>query len=148
MTEAISASARADLHDRVREWHQAQVAAGNLEQAEAFALEVGRVAAECVFECAVATCATRVGYQGPVTACACGRGARFVGYRRRWVRGQPGEVAVTRAYYHCRACGQGHCPWDREQGLGPEAMTNGMKVKKATKSGRFVFCVVVFVLVC
>jgi len=139
MTTQVSVSARADLHDLVREWYRTQAGASNLEQAEAFALEVGRVVAECVFECAVATCGTRAGYCGSARTCPCGQRARFVGYRRRWVRGQPGEVEVTRAYYHCRECGQGQCPWDREQGLDQNTLTPGFKANLAELCGRLVF---------
>jgi hypothetical protein len=91
MTWEISASARADLHALVREWCRANAGSANLEQAEQFALEVGRVAAECAFECAVETCGTQAGYRGSFLPCRCGGRARFVGYRRRWVRGADGR---------------------------------------------------------
>ena len=139
MTELVSASARADLHALVREWCRAQTDPTDLEQAEQFALAVGQVVAECAFECAVEACGTRAGYCGPALPCPCGQGARFVGYRRRWVRGQPGEVAVTRAYYHCRECGAGQCPWDREQGLDQGTLTPLLKTRVADLCGRLVF---------
>lgn len=31
-----------------------------------------------------------------------------------------GSVDVERAYYHCPHCHHGHCPWDRDLGLGPD----------------------------
>jgi len=139
MTTLVSASARADLHALVREWYRTQPPAMELAGAEAFALAVGQVVAECVFEEAVAACGTRAGYQGPFLPCPCGRPARFVGYRRRWVRGQPGEVPVTRAYYHCRECSQGQCPWDRTQGLDQDTLTPGFKACVADLCGRLVF---------
>ncbi len=123
MTELLSASQRADLHGVVREWYQAQPQAQNLAEAEAFAGEVGQAAAASAFACGVQVCGTRAGYGGTQVPCACGRGARFVGYRRRWVRGVPGEVGVSRAYYHCPACQTGVVPWDREQGLDAQAFT-------------------------
>jgi len=139
MTDQVSVSARADLHALVREWCRAQTPVPDLEGAEAFALAVGRVVAECVFECAAEACGTRAGYRGAAVACPCGRSARFVGYRRRWVRGQPGTVAVTRAYYHCRECGSGQCPWDQEQGLDQDTLTPGLKACVAELCGRLVF---------
>jgi len=139
MTELVSAAAQADLRALVREWYRTQAHPTDLEQAEQVALAVGQVVAECVFEEAVDAWGTRVGYRGPKLACSCGEPARFVGYRRRWVRGQPGEVAVTRAYYHCRACGQGQCPWDREQGLDQHTLTPLLKTRVAELCGRLVF---------
>lgn len=34
-----------------------------------------------------------------------------------------GGLRLTRCYYHCRACGRGHVPWDHELGLGARALT-------------------------
>jgi hypothetical protein len=34
-----------------------------------------------------------------------------------------GEVELVRSYYHCRACGQGHLPWERTLGLGAQRLT-------------------------
>jgi len=139
MTELVSATAQADLRALVREWCRTQAHPTTLEQAEQVALAVGQVVAECVFEEAVEACGTRVGYGGPKCACAGGEAARFVGYRRRWVRGQPGEGAVTRAYYQCRACGKGQCPWDQEQGLDQHTLTPLLKTRGADLCGRLVF---------
>ncbi|HEV3049557.1 MAG TPA: ISKra4 family transposase [Longimicrobium sp.] len=123
MTQCLSASQRADLHAVVREWYRAQPPAQDLAAAEQFATEVGRAAAACAFECGVQACGTRAGYHGTSVRCACGQSARFVGYRRRWVRGVPGEVGVTRAYYHCGACHCGIVPWDAAQGLDQQVFT-------------------------
>ncbi len=139
MIGQVSTSARADLHAVVCQWCHAHPEAANLEQAEHFAIQVGRLAAECAFECAVEACGTRVGYCGASLPCRCGQRARFVGYRRRWVRGQPGEVGVTRAYYHCRWCGGGQCPWDREQGLDQGTLTPVLKTGVTDLCGRLVF---------
>lgn len=35
-----------------------------------------------------------------------------------------GEVELVRSYYHCRACGQGHLPWERTLGLGAQRLTS------------------------
>lgn len=42
----------------------------------------------------------------------CGAAARCVGWRDKGVVCLLGTVRLQRHYYHCRACGQGHCPWD------------------------------------
>jgi hypothetical protein len=139
MTWEVSTSACSDLHALVREWCRAHQQAGNLEQAERFAIQVGQLAAECAFECAVEACGTKAGYCGASLPCHCGQRARFVGYRCRWVRGQPGEVGVSRAYYHCRWCGAGQCPWDREQGLDLGSLTPFLKTRVAQLCGRLVF---------
>lgn len=34
-----------------------------------------------------------------------------------------GTIRLTRCYYHCRACGQGHVPWDVALGLGVATLT-------------------------
>lgn len=34
-----------------------------------------------------------------------------------------GTIRLTRCYYHCRACRQGHVPWDEQLGLGTRALT-------------------------
>lgn len=36
-----------------------------------------------------------------------------------------GELTVERAYYHCRHCGAGHCPRDRQLGLSAADLTPG-----------------------
>jgi hypothetical protein len=43
--------------------------------------------------------AERASYAGGSVPCTCGRKARFVSYRRRWVATRAGEVPVRRAYY-------------------------------------------------
>ena len=142
MTELLSASQRADLHALVREWCRTQPPAADLAQAEQFAVQVGRVVAACAFETAVETCGTRAGYCGTSLPCRCGGRARFVGYRRRWLRGQPGEVGVSRAYYHCggaAGCGAGQCPWDQAQGLDDDTLTPLLKTRVTELCGRLVF---------
>src|ERR1051326_7741238 len=97
MTQLLSASQRADLCAVVREWYRSQPQAQNLAEAEQFATEVGYAAAACAFECGVQACGTRAGYRGAWVRCRCGRTARFMGYRRRGVRGGPGEGGVSRS---------------------------------------------------
>jgi hypothetical protein len=53
----------------------------------------------------------------------CGREARFVQRRGKWCTRLLGVVRLTRCYYHCRGCGQGHVPWDEAAGLSAAALT-------------------------
>ena len=61
---------------------------------------------------------TKRGYEGSSRVCGCGQDQKFVGHRTRTIEGLFGELTYTRAYYHCRGCGQGICPFDQAQGLG------------------------------
>lgn len=129
MTEFLSAAERADLHTLLRTWYQSLPRPKTLEAAEHLATEIGKTAAESAFEWGAETCGTKAGYQGSQQPCACGEKARFVGYRRRWVRGLHGEVGLTRAYYHCRTCRRGQVPWDEEQGLDAHLFTPTLKAR-------------------
>lgn len=42
----------------------------------------------------------------------CGGDARFVAHRHRGILSLLGKFSLVRSYYHCRKCGQGHCPWE------------------------------------
>lgn len=135
----FSAEMRADLQAHVQAWYQEHGRATTLEAAEVLAVEVGRVAAACAFECGARACGQRAGYQGARQLCGCGGTARFVGYRSRWIRGLPGEVQVSRAYYHCAACHQGVTPWDQEQGLNDRVFTPHLKACVSEVCGREVY---------
>lgn len=66
----------------------------------------------------------RGGYAGASLVCPhCSRDARFVERRGKWCDSLLGAIRLTRCYYHCRACGRGHVPWDQELGLGACALT-------------------------
>ncbi len=56
-------------------------------------------------------------YTGPQRACACGGQGRYAGRRRKVFHSVLGPLELERAYYHCRCCGQGCCPRDRQLGL-------------------------------
>jgi hypothetical protein len=43
--------------------------------------------------------------------------------RGKWCESLLGSLRIDRCYYHCRACGRGHVPWDRELGLGTATLT-------------------------
>jgi hypothetical protein len=53
----------------------------------------------------------------------CQRDAKFVERRGKWCQTLIGTIRLTRCYYHCRTCGQGHVPWDQELGLGVATLT-------------------------
>jgi len=56
-------------------------------------------------------------YAGPHLACVCRGEARYAGRRRKRFRSVLGELELERAYSHCRRCGRGFCPRDRQLGL-------------------------------
>ena len=129
MTAVLSPAECADLQALIREWYRQRPGVSSIEEAEGLAGEVGRVAAECTFACGVQQCGTRAGYRGSFCSCSCGARARFTDYRHRWVRGLHGEAEASRAYYHCRACGRGQAPWDRQQGLDRQVFTPVLKAR-------------------
>jgi hypothetical protein len=43
----------------------------------------------------------------------CKEAARFVTYRPKIFTSLLGDLHIERGYYHCRACGHGHFPWDQ-----------------------------------
>ncbi|MBV9400748.1 MAG: UPF0236 family protein [Bryobacterales bacterium] len=45
--------------------------------------------------------------------CSCGQTARYAGRRRKCVQSALGAMELERAYYHCRDCGAGFFPRDR-----------------------------------
>jgi hypothetical protein len=53
----------------------------------------------------------------------CQEDARFVERRGRWCQSLLGTLRLTRCYYHCRHCHQGHVPWDHSLGLGLATLT-------------------------
>jgi hypothetical protein len=55
----------------------------------------------------------------------CQESARFVEYRSKNVVSLVGEMRLSRPYYHCKHCGQGHLPWDELLRLSPQRLTPG-----------------------
>ena len=53
------------------------------------------------------------GYRGPRVACGPGHEAEFVSYRDKVIDTVLGPVTVSRAWYHCAACGHGLAPRGR-----------------------------------
>jgi len=50
-----------------------------------------------------------------------------VGRRAKCFASVLGELSLERAYYHCSACGQGHCPRDRALGLEGGSCSPGLQ---------------------
>ncbi len=55
-----------------------------------------------------------------------GHEAEFVSYRDKVIDTVLGPVALTRAWYHCAACGHGLAPRDAELGVAGEGMSPGL----------------------
>jgi hypothetical protein len=58
-----------------------------------------------------------------VTCPGCGQAAAFHEERGRTLVGLCGPVRYERAYYYCRRCGGGRCPFDDAAGIGPHQLT-------------------------
>ena len=54
---------------------------------------------------------------GPTTPCRCGHVAHYAGRHAKTFTSALGPLTLTRAYYHCDACGRGSCPRDAALGL-------------------------------
>jgi hypothetical protein len=55
----------------------------------------------------------------------CKESARFVGYRPKTIISLVGEMRLSRPYYHCEHCQQGHFPWDELLHVSPQRLTPG-----------------------
>lgn len=66
-------------------------------------------------------------YTGASRPCACGQPARYVERRAKRFASVLGELSLERAYYHCAACGQGHCPRDQALGLADTSCSPGVQ---------------------
>ena len=71
----------------------------------------------------------------------CGQGheAEFVSYRDKVLDTVLGPVTLTRAWYHCAACGHGLAPRDAELGVAGRSMSPGLTAMndKAAAAGPF-----------
>lgn len=72
--------------------------------------------------------------EGNQSACPCGGLATFQRYHGLTLATAAGRVRVRRAYYHCAACGQGHCPVDARFRLGPANTTPTAQARLAVLS--------------
>jgi hypothetical protein len=66
------------------------------------------------------------GHRGPRVPCGRGHEAAFVSYRDKVIDTVLGPVTLTRAWYHCAACGHGLAPRDAELGAAGEGMSPGL----------------------
>jgi hypothetical protein len=66
------------------------------------------------------------GYRGPRADCGNGHQAEFVSYREKVIDTVLGAVTLTRAWYHCAACGHGFAPRDAELGVAGQSMSPGL----------------------
>jgi hypothetical protein len=79
------------------------------------------------------------GYRGPRVPCGQGHEAEFVSYRDKIIDTALGPVTLTRAWYHCAACGHGLAPRDAELGVAGQAMSPGLRAMndQAAAAGPF-----------
>ena len=79
------------------------------------------------------------GYRGPRVACGQGHEAEFVAYRDKVIDTVLGPVALTRAWYHCAACGHGLAPRDAELGVAGASLSPGLAAMtdRAAAAGPF-----------
>jgi hypothetical protein len=66
------------------------------------------------------------GYRGPRVDCGNGHQAEFTAYREKVIDTVLGPVTLTRAWYHCAACGHGLAPRDAELGVADVSMSPGL----------------------
>ncbi len=66
------------------------------------------------------------GHRGPRVPCGRGHEAGFVSYRDKDIDTALGPVTVTRAWYHCAACGHGFAPRDAELGVEGTSLSPGL----------------------
>jgi hypothetical protein len=64
----------------------------------------------------------------------CGQSAGYHGDRDRAPLSPLGPIPLTRAYYYCRRCGQGFCPFDGSAGLTDRNLTPALE-RLATPAG-------------
>src|SRR6266851_1252334 len=67
------------------------------------------------------------GYRGPRVPCGQGHEAGFVSYRDKVIDTVLGPVTLTRAWYHCAACGHGLAPRDAGLGVAGASMSPGLR---------------------
>ena len=79
------------------------------------------------------------GYRGPRVLCGQGHEAEFVSYRDKVFDTVLGQVTLTRAWYHCAACGHGLAPRDAELSVAGETMSPGLRAMndQAAAAGPF-----------
>jgi hypothetical protein len=79
------------------------------------------------------------GYRGRRVPCGRGHEAGFVAYRDKVIDTVLGAVTLTRAWYHCVACGHGFAPRDAGLGVAGASMSPGLRAMndQAAAAGPF-----------
>ena len=79
------------------------------------------------------------GYRGPRVPCGRGHEAGLVSCRDKVIDTVLGPVTLTRAWYHCAACGHGLAPRDGELGVAGASMSPGLRAMndQAAAAGPF-----------
>jgi len=79
------------------------------------------------------------GHRGPRVPCGRGHEAEFVSYRDKVPGTVLGPVTLTRAWYHCAACGHGLAPRDAELGVAGTSTSPGLTAMndRAAAAGPF-----------
>jgi hypothetical protein len=139
MTIDISTQDTEILQEHAAEWCRQNVSVDNLSDAEQLALEMGRKLSQAMLSAMVEQIDEKKTYQGTSIECECGKDARFMGYRPKWVRTLCGDVRVFRAYYHCKECQRGFSPWDQDQGLTEKIWSPGVKALSAEMCARLTY---------
>lgn len=127
------------LLDGVREWCKEHLSVVSMQEVEELSVAVGRQVAQVIVEEGAQQISHRESYDGCSIACSCGRRAKFIGYRPKWLMTLGGSVQVLRGYYHCSACKTGHVPWDDRQGLTGLQWTPAVKALVGQFVGRVTY---------
>jgi len=79
------------------------------------------------------------GFRGTRLNCRNGHPAEFISYRDKVIDTVLGPVTLTRAWYHCKACGHGFAPRDAELGTAGTSLSPGLTAMndKAAAAGPF-----------
>jgi hypothetical protein len=79
------------------------------------------------------------GYRGPRVPCGRGHEAGFTAYRDKVIDTVLGAVTLTRAWYHCAACGHGFAPRDAGLGVAGASLSPGLRAMndQAAAAGPF-----------
>ena len=126
----------------------AEIARLAAEAARALGCEAGLEAAETVIRAGMLKLgggmlgqllAADPGHRGPRVPCGQGHDAEFVSYRDKVIDTVLGPVTLTRAWYHCAACGHGFAPRDAELGVAGTSMSPGLTAMndRAAAAGPF-----------
>ena len=124
---AVSTQTLDSLRSLVCDLMQESLQPASVDEVEEVVEAVRRVCSEAAQEVLLRKLTGRSTYKGVSLPCPCGSQARFVAYRKRWVKTAYAETQVERAYYHCGACRRGQAPWDTQQGLNARVWSAKLK---------------------